>query len=855
MSDIDILIVGDCPEIILGSKRILNTAGYEVQTAASAAECLQKANSIVPGLILLDVALPDGNGIDLCKQIKNEPKYEDTFIVLVSGIKTQSQDQYQGLDAGADGYILRPVDNPTFLLHVQNFIRFRQQNLQLKLEMKRKLQTQSLDDSTNFQAVFNAAPIPMLILDEQAKIHSANQTALELFQKDFQNLMGRGCGYLIDCIHMDAKNMDDAFSDDCNKCTIRDDILKAVQKGRNSTPGETIVKRNIEGVQRKSWFRYSIKPLRMHNKSYAIVTLEDISEHKQMEVELRSEEKRLRQIVKNMPIMLDAMDENFNIIVWNQECERVTGYSEKEMKNNPAPLETLYPDSEYRQHLISESTDLGFDFRNKEYSLTSKNGQKKTISWSNISKTVKIPGWHTWAVGVDVSEKKQLRDSFNAAQEVAQIGLWELDIVQNSLIWSSGVFALFEMDPDKFGASYDAFLAAIHPDDRQMVNEAYSKSLETREPYTVFHRLQMQDGRIKYVKETCFTEFDTTGQPLRSTGLIQDVSELKLSEERFRSIVKNAPIGIAVVDIQGRPYISNHVLEQMLGYTAEELSKMHFVEFTHPDDVQMDLELFNEVVAGIRDGFELEKRYLHKNGDTIYGKVNVVAIKNEAHHISAILGMVEDITHMKRQKEALKEKEEKYRLLFENANDAIFIHKGETFIDCNAMTLELFGAKSKNEILEYKVSDISPSNQPSGKDSGELAKHYIHRAIEGKPQRFEWKSKRLDGTLFDVEVSLNRLKLQNDIYVQALVRDITISKKAENQLISAKEQAEVANRAKSSFLANVSHEIRTPMNAILGFIRLAMDRKGLPPESHSHLQIAHNSAKSLLGLINDILDL
>ncbi|MBM4200525.1 MAG: response regulator, partial [Gammaproteobacteria bacterium] len=88
-----------------------------------------------------------------------------------------------------------------------------------------------------------------------------------------------------------------------------------------------------------------------------------------------------------------------------------------------------------------------------------------------------------------------------------------------------------EIDPGRFGATYEAFLNAIHPDDRDAVNAAYSRSLQTREPYSITHRLLMPDGRIKHVHEQCVTEFDPDGKPLRSFGTVQDISDQVASQE------------------------------------------------------------------------------------------------------------------------------------------------------------------------------------------------------------------------------------------------------------------------------------------------------------------------------------
>jgi PAS domain S-box-containing protein len=122
----------------------------------------------------------------------------------------------------------------------------------------------------------------------------------------------------------------------------------------------------------------------------------------------------------------------------------------------------------------------------------------------------------------------------NDAQRLAKVGSWELDLLDNHLVWSDEIFRMFEVDQTKFGASYEAFLAAIHPDDRAAVNQAYTESLISRKPYEIVHRLKMADGRIKYVHETCESFFDASGKPLRSVGTVQDISELHRAEMELR---------------------------------------------------------------------------------------------------------------------------------------------------------------------------------------------------------------------------------------------------------------------------------------------------------------------------------
>ncbi len=127
---------------------------------------------------------------------------------------------------------------------------------------------------------------------------------------------------------------------------------------------------------------------------------------------------------------------------------------------------------------------------------------------------------------------------YREAQEIAHIGHWELDLISQKLSWSEEIFRIFDMDPLKFSASYETFLDLIHPDDRDMVDQAYRDSVANDTPYDVVHRLRMKDGRIKYVNERGKTERDDSNRPLRSIGTVQDITALKESEKARERIEK-----------------------------------------------------------------------------------------------------------------------------------------------------------------------------------------------------------------------------------------------------------------------------------------------------------------------------
>tara|TARA_R110002073_G_scaffold12351_1_gene54839 strand:+ start:385 stop:3081 length:2697 start_codon:yes stop_codon:yes gene_type:complete len=310
------------------------------------------------------------------------------------------------------------------------------------------------------------------------------------------------------------------------------------------------------------------------------------------------------------------------IVAINELLLSRTGYREKELIDTP--ISRISPDL-YALHLEDETPQN-----------TNKLITKQFITRNNTSITQKIIGSFTsklnegkyvWFFVSSVTNTEALtsqllksEERLNYGQRQAKIGYWELNLVSGKLYWSDEVFNIFGLNHKQFKPSYDTFLNAVHPDDRDTVKNTYENSLITQKPYNIKYRLLMQNGVIKYVKERCDTSFDLHGKPLVSKGTVQDITlgyVSKLHLNRLATILEFSKDFIGIADINGRVTYINEPGKKMIGFTDNLESVVSFIPDLYIEPKLIEDDLLPTLKKQGRWRGELKMKHFSKPGESV----------------------------------------------------------------------------------------------------------------------------------------------------------------------------------------------------------------------------------------------
>ncbi len=397
---------------------------------------------------------------------------------------------------------------------------------------------------------------------------------------------------------------------------------------------------------------------------------------RRVQADLAEREQAYRSLAENLPGMVYRVfvREGRRMQFFNRAAEAILGCASSDLAAGQVcaidPL--ILPED--RPGVLAEIARASTEARafSVEYRLRGKDGVVRWLMERGMP-VLGPDGALLYIDGViyDITERKQaeaaLRESeqqLRDAQRIAHVGNWDLDLVGNRLKWSDEVFRIFEIDPQQFGASYPAFLALVHPDDRERVNQAYSDAVAKRESYGITHRLLMPDGRIKHVLEHSETEYAPDGTPLHSRGTVQDVTDRVLAEEQLRKLslaVEQSPESIVITDLDARIEYVNAAFLLSTGYSREEVLGRN-PRFLHsgktpPSTYQ---SLWQALAQGqLWQGEFINRR---KDGSEYVEYAHVAPIRQANGVVSHYLAIKEDISEKKRDAEEL----ERHRLHLED---------------------------------------------------------------------------------------------------------------------------------------------------------------------------------------------
>jgi PAS domain S-box-containing protein len=370
-------------------------------------------------------------------------------------------------------------------------------------------------------------------------------------------------------------------------------------------------------------------------------------------------------------------------------------------------------------------------------------------------------------------------------------------------------------------------------------------------------KIEFMIGYIAIVGVLCLVAIYAR-QLLTSAAHVDDLEEVAIAAEnslaRMRSIIRSTSDGVVIVSADGIIEHANPALENMFGYSRDELtgqSVAMLMSDENADLLRSDIKNFIQHGESQLVGQPFESIGIGK--DNLSLPIEVAINKFDSSKNVSFAGFIRDISDRKKAQAQEKKALAQFEEAVQSALDAIIvIDSKDRIISFNPAAEEIFGYSAEETIGKKMANLIVPEKYRDAHLAG--MKHYLDTG-EGPVlgNRIEIEGMRKSGEEFQLELAVRNIDSPLGSIFIGYARDITARKAAEKELVTAKENAEVANKTKASFLAMMSHEIRTPLSGVLGILDLLKDTE-LTAEQKTHLDVANQSGISLMTIINDILD-
>ncbi|WP_374949902.1 PAS domain-containing protein [Mucilaginibacter sp.] len=473
--------------------------------------------------------------------------------------------------------------------------------------------------------------------------------------------------------------------------------------------------------------------------------------------------------------------------------------------------------------------------------------QVKWLSWTAVNK-----GGKWYASGRDITFQKRL------VLETEQLSLVASKIKNGVVISNANDEVVWVNDAFKNITGYDLadvehqFLGAVlkgKPRDARAEKELI-ESRESNRSYEVELSMTTKDGKPIWISVTNSTIYAGNGDIEKYIRIIIDITARKSAEhdvEILSFAARKSPSGIMIRDAEGKIIWMNECMESIIGYSLDEL-KGHSVGRDLIGE-ETDMTVFESAVQAVEENrpYEIELKIYKKDGSATWVFISNSPLFNEEGGVERQIGVMVDITARKKSEEQLT----MLSLVASKTTSGVVINDSEGCVEWVNDAFE--------HITGYTLADVKDKHLGDSL-KGELTDVSIitrSRELSQLKQSFEVDLLiyRKDGQPLWISVINSVIMADNgkvDKYIEVII-DITAKKKAEQELIAAKEEALQLNRAKDMFIGVMSHEIRTPLNAVIGMSHLLLDDNPLPSQTEN-LSILKFSAENLMTLINDVLD-
>ena len=628
----------------------------------------------------------------------------------------------------------------------------------------------------------------------------------------------------------------------------------------------------------------SSKPIRLHGKQYLVSLVSDITERKRHEELLRANEQKMLTILDNVDAFIYLKDIQGNYLfanrrvreLWQVEMPDIVGYGDEKFFDAATAANIRNNDCRVLQGgeiLKAEETNTvpatgkTFTYLSTKLPLRNEDGSIYALCGISTDITERIEAEHTL---------RESESRLHRALDAAQMGVWEFDFVARKLYWSEEIFrhlGLAHVEP-----SPEFLRTLIHPDDNDIRQQAMSKAVSERAAYFAVYRL-LVNGKTYWTEDRGELQYDAQGNPLKMIGTAQDITARKNieqalaeSEASLRASQRVAGLGTYSLDIQTGVWKSSAVLDQLLGIDARyEHSVTGWENLIHAEDRAMMHDYFLHEVIGKKSDFQKEYRIVRHADNVVRWVFGLGRLEwDKAGNPSKMFGTIQDITARK---------ETEAQLLI--AATAFESQEGLMVTDAHKNILKVNAAFTA--ITGYGAEEVIGKN-PRMLASGLQDKNFYKAMWDSINTHGVWKgellNRRKSGEIYPELLMITAVKdkagkvshyvgAQSDNSERQMVmeqlRSAAVNLEAVNRQVEEERallaqrveertsQLRYANRAKDSFLATMSHEIRTPLGGLLGMMEL-LSMSHLDIEQHQMLTAARQSGKSLLRIVDDILD-